>query len=297
MEDQGSVQAGQSRGNGARPSPKQPQPAPAPAPAAVDQGGKASAPGKSSGAAPAPQAAAGTGRRRQLYKDFVFKPRSSHAVWKRPITLQSHTAQKVYEGCWQSIQETFFYLDVILGWQGDLADEALASLFEVLETRFDQYEKELDAETKRLKKVSEAIGSRTSVNYENVDKLQLQVYSPSAGRYAELIEKLDEMVSWLDSLWFAGRVKPKDRITTCRQWTLKMRRFNREAYQIKVRAAACVQRRDDVRRSSPAQDLEVQKAKQRATAAAAAALRQGGKTAKSAKAGKAQAEAVASAAA
>lgn len=284
MEDQGSVQQGQApvAGSGRVPSGKQPQPAPAPAASAVAQGGKPALAGNGA-AARQVQPAPGTGRRRQAYRDFVFKPKTAHAVWKRPITMQSHTAQKIYEGCWQSIQETFFYLDVILGWQGDLGDESLAALFEVLDKRFEEYEREIEAETKRLRQICESIGSRTTVNYENVSKTQLQVYSPSAGRYAELIEKVDEMVAWLDSLWFTGRVRPKDRIATCRSWTTRMRKLNREAYQIRVRATACVQRREGDRRAGPGQDLEAQKAKQRALAAAAAALRQGQKGAKPAK--------------
>ncbi len=285
MEDQGSVPQGQPSAPAApKPStPKQPQPAPAPAAAALAQGGKSAAPSGKAGSAAAAQPAPGTGRRRQLYRDFVFKPRTAHAVWKRPITMQSHTAQKIYEGCWQSIQETFFYLEVILGWQGNLEDEALASLSEVIEKRFSEYERDIEAETKRLRKISESIGSRTTVNYENVNKTQLLVYSPTAGRYAELIEKVDEMVSCLDSLWFAGRVLPKDRISTCRAWSTRMKRLNREAYQIRLRAVACVQRREGERRPGAAPELEAKKAKQRALAASAAALRRGDKPVKVAK--------------
>lgn len=274
MEDQGPVHVGQAQdtagGTVADPaaSPSQRKPS--------KPTEKAKGP-QSKAAAPAQQP---PGRRKTMYKDFVFKPKTAHAVWKRPIALQSHSAQKVYEGCWQAVQDTFFYMDVILGWQADLGNEALSALFDVLEKRFEELERDMETETKRLRHISESIGSRTTVAYENVFKASLSVYSPSAGRYAELVEKMDEMIGWLDSLWFAGRISPKDRITACRNWTVRMRRFNREAHQVAIRARACVQRRETDRRGGGADDLDAAKAKQRALAAAAAALRGGGKGAK-----------------
>jgi hypothetical protein len=288
MEDQGPVQAGQEQeraeggaavaGEAKLTRPTKVSRTAKPAPPAVAQA-SIQAPGGNGGG----QGERAPGRRRAMFKEFVFKPRTAHAVLKRKLELKSHSGQKVYEGCWHSIQDTFFYMDVILGWQGDLGDESLGALFEVLEKRFEEIEKDLDNETRRLRHIFESIGGHADVDYESVLSTELSVYSPSAGRYAEMIVRMDEMISWIDRLWFTGRVTPRERIATCRAWTVRLRRFNREAYQTRVRAMACVGRESGRAYGRGGDDMERKKARQRALAAAAAGLREKPKAAKSAK--------------
>ena len=192
--------------------------------------------------APAPQARVDAGNthrppsgRRARMGPYI--PRGPYAEMEVDLQLKTQSAILVFEACWHLAQETFHRLSCVLQWAEKL-DGALKEVDVALTKRFDAVESAMDSEVRRLKAIAESIGTKPHVRYGNVRQVSAVCFSPKQKRFADLIERLDCTIHWVDGLWFAGRINDRDRTGVLRKATNQVLTMNRECAVLRVRVEA-----------------------------------------------------------
>jgi hypothetical protein len=188
-----------------------------------------------------PSDAAASSRKSKLP---AFEPKLKHPVQEMDIVLQTEAATRLFETTHEPVSSALFMLEDVLPRRAREERAPIDEMLDVVSARLKEVDKSLSGELERLKVLAKNEGAQLPKRYLHVEPVTILGYSPFFFRYVDLVLKLDEVLRWLDGLWFASVVPNKERndvIVRCRNQVMHA---SREFQNIKVRAQGFVDRAD-----------------------------------------------------
>lgn len=188
-------------------------------------------------------ATADSSKKRLFAPNADFEPTKKTPYALKSITLLSERSQRVFESTSLPMQINFYGLDqtmVLRYASNDRAKKQLLAIEDLLTARFNEIEKEMHAERERLKVLTANVGTQIAKYYTHNEAIEIKVFSPSYGRYIELIQRMDECINYLDGLWMSRVISNAERTASLLRWQNRLIRFHREVLNLKNRLLAYV---------------------------------------------------------
>lgn len=178
-------------------------------------------------------------RRRTKFLDQDFKPNHNHIVESREVVLRTLAAQRLLYLCFFRNQISLYQVQVII--PNLAAQDRWQKLEETVIAMLDKLGDEAKAERDRTKMLAEQSqipleGPGVFGQTEPLNTL-LQVYSPEANRFLDLLLLIDNMFDIANRLWIRGRFSTQQQRSLATHWRRKLVRFTRELHLTRIRAA------------------------------------------------------------
>jgi hypothetical protein len=148
------------------------------------------------------------------------------------LTLDTEVAQRVYERTFPEVLRNVYSLSIV----ARIVSENQSStdeLNDLVAEKFKGMSELMDNEMERLKKLRDDNAITASLKYSNPLILEVEVSSPMASHYLQLIKKLDSIVKLLDCLWLAEELDAKQKLRGEYEWQrriIKLANQVRDAY-------------------------------------------------------------------
>lgn len=146
------------------------------------------------------------------------------AILKRPTTLVSTEANRVFRRCYNIAAKNLYALDVIC--TSLLSYEASKNTAETLDDLFNEIHAEYDGEIARAKKLLEITGTTVDQAYSYQKNYTAEYSTPYALRYVELIELLDELIKLVMVLRATGGIESHSAQVRTYQWQQRLVRLS-----------------------------------------------------------------------
>lgn len=186
-------------------------------------------------------------------------PRSI-AVVELEVTLQSQQAQYVQERALFRVMRSLYTISVILRHiaKPKEVDDVLAVVF----SRIDEVKKAIEADHARLTKLLEDSGAAFKLSFTRPTPVTVQISSPHARRYLELIQLLDKHMNLVEGLWLCELLSDTQRHEAQEGSTGQVLALAGQINEIETRA------RDAARRQGKEEDVAAELAETAASSAA-----------------------------
>lgn len=145
------------------------------------------------------------------------------------LTLDTEVAQRIYQRTFQEVLRNVYSLSIVARIVSD-DETSTDELNDLVVEKFSGMSELLDKEMARLKKLRDDNAITASPKYSNPLELEVEVSSPLASQYLQLIKKLDLIVKLLDCLWLAEELTAKQKLRGEYEW---QRRLIKLANQIR----------------------------------------------------------------
>jgi len=149
----------------------------------------------------------------------------SRAAFQITVNLRSETAQRMIEREYERVTVVLYHLSVV---RRIIASEEEADVIEnevraLISSVRDAVEKEIA----RLSKLRADHGILIEPQYTHPSECQLQITSPLANDYLVIIQSMDEVIMYVDSLWLAGVLTNAQRANAVFLWQRTILRLGR----------------------------------------------------------------------
>ncbi len=165
----------------------------------------------------------------------------SRPVFDQAITLCSEQAQRVFEREFPRVVSSLYAIDVILRIIGD--DREIDEVEGMVGAMIGDCAKDIQNEKGRIEKLREDNGITSSPRYTNPEQVEVRIVSPQVAQFAALLQKMDDLMIALDTLWLCGVLSNKQRADGVYQWQQRLLRLGRRIVAIERRARASAGRR------------------------------------------------------
>lgn len=133
-------------------------------------------------------------------RDQNRRPRSI-AVVEVEVTLQSQQAQYVQERALFRVMRSLYAISVIL--RHIAAPKEVDDVLKVVYSRIDEVRKGIEQEHARLAKILKDSGAEPKLTFTQPAPVKVQISSPHAKRYLDLITFLDIYMALVETLWLS----------------------------------------------------------------------------------------------
>lgn len=171
-----------------------------------------------------------------------FTPRAKHPVIEMTVACQTEPVEKILESNFDPVQKALYHIHVTLPILSRADTKVINEVLDLVEARFAKIENQMTAEIGRLKTLAKTDGAVQPAAYTNPSSRVLQVYTPEMARWVGLLMRMDEILRWVDALWYSTRVKSKDRNAVMMTWRNTLTGFSRELHNLHLRANAFQER-------------------------------------------------------
>lgn len=169
-------------------------------------------------------------------EDRHFSPRAKHPVIEMTVRCQTEAVEKILEVNFDPVQKALYHIHVTLPIMSRASPRVINEVLDLVEHRFGKIEHQMDLELGRLKALAKTDGAVQPSGYTNPSEHVLQVFTPEMARWVGMLMRMDEILRWVDALWYSTRVKSKDRSALLMQWRNTMTGFSRELHNLHLRA-------------------------------------------------------------
>ena len=165
----------------------------------------------------------------------------SRPVFDQRMTIQSEQAQRVFEREFPRVVSSLYAIDVILRIIGD--DREIDEVEGMVGAMIGDCAKDIQNEKGRIEKLREDNGITASPRYTHPEQVEVRIVSPQVAQFVALLQKMDELMIALDTLWLCGVLSNKQRADGVYQWQQRLLRLGRRIVAIERRARASAGRR------------------------------------------------------
>lgn len=145
------------------------------------------------------------------------------------LTLDTEVAQRIYQRTFQEVLRNVYSLSIVARIVSE-DETSTDELNDLVVMKFTGMSELLDNEMARLTKLRDDNAITASPKYSNPLELEVEISSPLASQYLQLIKKLDSIVKLLDCLWLAEELTAKQKLRGEYEW---QRRLVKLANQIR----------------------------------------------------------------
>jgi hypothetical protein len=166
---------------------------------------------------------------------FQLEPEGprSRAVLKKKMTLNSLQAQRVMHRSFERVSRSLFCTDVIL--QIIAEPDEIAAVDEVINNHFEQLDKDLQEKVDQTKVLMEQNGIVGMIEYTNPHEYSIEITSPGINQFATLVQKLDNFIAMMDTLWLNQLIKNDQRSSLLFQWQQRLIRLASQIIKLENR--------------------------------------------------------------
>lgn len=165
----------------------------------------------------------------------VSKKMKSLPSLTQRLILDTEEAQRVYQRTFSEILKNLYYLSVVARISSD-NEGAIDELNEQVEEKFADFFDSLEDEAVRLSALCYDNAITTLPTYSMPLEIDVEVSSPMANRYLQLLKKLDRVVQLLDSLWLAEHFTAKQKLRGTYEWQRKLVKVANQVREARNRA-------------------------------------------------------------
>lgn len=165
----------------------------------------------------------------------------SRPVFDQHITIQSEQAQRVIAREFTRVVSALYAIDVILRIIG--GDQEIDEVETVVNALIGDCGKDVQNEKARLEKLREDNGITQLPRYTNPATTTVRIVSPQVAQFVALVQRMDELMVTLDTLWLCGILTSKQRSNGTYQWQQRLLRMGRRIVEIERRARASAQQK------------------------------------------------------
>lgn len=160
----------------------------------------------------------------------------SRPVFDQRITIQSEQAQRVFEREFPRVVSSLYAIDVILRIIGD--DREIDEVEGMVGAMIGDCARDIQNEKGRIEKLREDNCITASPRYTHPEHVEVRIVSPQVAQFVALLQKMDELMIALDTLWLCGVLTNKQRADGVYQWQQRLLRLGRRIVAIERRARA-----------------------------------------------------------
>jgi len=164
------------------------------------------------------------------------KSNISQAFVNRNITLNSRFSQNAYTRIYESVSGSLYLLGIVLRIIG--TEDDAQSVEEITDNMINNVETDLRNERDRLVVVMENNGiDDMRASYTSPITIDVQITSPRASRFLNMVELLDEISCRLDCLWLSNLISDQQYSNAGYMW---QRRVVRLANRIRINTTRAI---------------------------------------------------------
>lgn len=160
----------------------------------------------------------------------------SNPTMVRTVNLSTLQAHRVYLRTMRYVSNSLFNLGVILHIIGDSNDAAATE--KVVSNEMEAVNNELSAALEQSKVVFDKVGIKALVEYTHLISEEVSIQSPLTMKYVNLLEKMDELIRHIDTLWMQGAIESSSRAYNNSQWQSRLTKLANEIINTERRAHA-----------------------------------------------------------
>lgn len=183
----------------------------------------------------------------------------SNPTFKRDVVLRTQQAQRIAKRSLEYAAYSLFSLDVILPLIGDT--DVIEEVDTVISATMKEVLADQDKAQKQLKAVMEATDIKELTSYSNPITFLIEVQSPQIAQFIRIIEKLDELIQHIDTLWINGEIKSVKRSAENQVWQKRISKLATKIVTIEKRARIAAHDKgkgEEVERIAPQHTTEMQ---------------------------------------
>lgn len=160
----------------------------------------------------------------------------SNPTMVRNVSLSTLQAHRVYLRTMRYVSNSLFNLGVILHiiGDGDTADETEKKARDAIST----VSNEIDVALGQCKILFEQYGIENLVEYTHLISAEVSIQAPLTLKFVDLLEKMDELIRYIDTLWMQGEMPSSDRAHNNAAWQRRLTKLANEIIAAERRAHA-----------------------------------------------------------
>lgn len=160
----------------------------------------------------------------------------SNPTMIRTVNLSTLQAHRVYLRTMRYVSNSLFNLGVILHIIGDRNDAAVTE--KIISNEMEAVNNELSAALEQSKVVFDKVGITALVKYSHLISEDVTIQAPLTMKYVNLLEKMDELIRHIDTLWMQGTIESSSRAYNNSQWQSRLTKLANEIINTERRAHA-----------------------------------------------------------
>ncbi len=147
---------------------------------------------------------------------------NSHPIIEREFVLLTKLSQDLYRRSFEYLASAHVNVSVIARISTEiksfLDDEFADKADDTMETIYQECINRLQGESDRLDAVLESNGCADRIRYSSPKKIKVVLRSPADNHFFQCTTLLDDVVSKIDTLWMAGLIRNKVKISNTMMW-------------------------------------------------------------------------------
>ena len=165
-----------------------------------------------------------------------FSPRAKHPVLEMNFECMTEAVEKILDSQFVHVQAALYHLSATLPIRQAKDSKVLNEVLDLINTRFERVEKEMEAELSRYKHIAKDEGVSIASAYTHQGGRTLQIFCPEMARWVSMLKRADEILRWVDSLWYSTFISSRDRTAIIMNWRNRLIGFSREMTNLHKRA-------------------------------------------------------------
>ena len=163
-------------------------------------------------------------------------------VMSMKVKLYSDQAQRVYERSLDRLMRSLYATSVIMRILG--AAEAARAASTEIERRLTEADNEIELKIQQTSELQRNLEIQTegTISYTLPKEVTVQISSPLAGRFLQIVRKMDTALLGVETMWFAGAFSDEQRFQEIGRITKVVYGVAQEIVRLEQRARAAARR-------------------------------------------------------
>ncbi|MDU7585880.1 MAG: hypothetical protein E7K47_00550 [Acidovorax sp.] len=170
------------------------------------------------------------------------RTQTSRPEYRHELMLKSIQAQRVFERTYQTMAYSLFSVEVILRIMGE-KPEAVDAVAKLVDSRIATVSQQLEEAGTALIAKAKETGLNVNPTYSQPVKVVAAISTPQAGKVAQMMRRLDDMMSIIDMLWLNSEMSGEDRTAEQHRWERRFYSLAGFLFNLQARAREEAKRR------------------------------------------------------
>lgn len=140
------------------------------------------------------------------YNELPEKTSASRAMLTRDLVLWSEESQRIFRRTFKATERNLYAIDVLVSIK--LGNEVNQKLLAIVETWMAQIRDDIQSERERVLILYNQLNITETANYSSPVRVRIEWATPIAKRYADMIQKLDDFLGIVNTLWLYDALPP-----------------------------------------------------------------------------------------
>lgn len=176
------------------------------------------------------------------------RTQTSRPEYRVELPLHSIQAQRVFDRSYQTMAYSLFAIEVILRIMGE-KPENVAAVLALVDTRIANVKQQILAAKADLTAKAKEAGLEKNPVYSQPVTVTAPISTPQAGRVADMMSRLDDVMATIDMLWLNGEMSGEDRTAEQHRWERRFYSLAGFLFNLQARA------RDEAKRRGKDQEV------------------------------------------